>query len=131
MRNLRSMLRIKSRPIRTVLVWQLIATVVLVVLSGWLEGLHGALSAAFGGGIGFAAGVGFAVAVGISKDKSAGGTLVTALQAELVKIGLSVILLWTVLTTYKDVIAPACIGSFLVSILIFSMAFFVRDNGNR
>ena len=65
------------------------------------------------------------------RDKSAGGTLVTALQAESVKIGLSVLLLWMVLTTYDGVIAPACVGSFILSILIFSMAFFVRDNGNR
>jgi ATP synthase protein I len=125
------MLRIKSRPIRTVLAWQLMVTVALAVLFGWAEGLHGAISAAFGGGIGIAGGVGFAAVVGMSKDKSAGGTLVTALQAESVKIGLSVILLWAVLTTYTDVMAAVCIGSFILSILIFSMAFFVRDNGNR
>jgi len=124
------MLRVRSKPIRTVLGWQLIATVALVLLSGWLEGLHGAASAALGGAIGVAAGLGFAVVTQRSRDKSAGGTLVTALQAESVKIGLAVILLWTVLTTYKDVVAPACVGSFVCSILIFSMAFFVRDNGN-
>jgi len=125
------MLRVKSKPIRTVLGWQMMATAVLTVLSGWLEGVHGAVSAASGGVVGLAAGLGFAVVVQKSRDRSAGGTLVTALQAESVKIGLSVILLWMVLTTYTDVIAPACVGSFIVSILIFSMAFFVRDNGNR
>jgi ATP synthase protein I len=125
------MLRVKSKPIRTVLGWQLMATIALTLLSGWLEGVHGAVSAALGGSVALAAGLGFAVVVQKSKDKSAGGTLVTALQAESVKIGLSVILLWMVLTTYADVIAPACVGSFILSILIFSMAFFVRDNGNR
>lgn len=125
------MLRVRSKPIRTVLGWQLIATVALVLLSGWLEGLHGAVSAALGGAVGIAAGLGFAMVIQRSRDKSAGGTLVTALQAESVKIGLAVILLWTVLTTYKEVVAPACVGSFVCSILIFSMAFFVRDNGNR
>jgi len=125
------MLRVKSKPIRTVLGWQMMATAVLTVLSGWLEGVHGAVSAASGGVVGLADGLGFAVVVQKSRDRSAGGTLVTALQAESVKIGLSVILLWMVLTTYTDVIAPVCVGSFIVSILIFSMAFFVRDNGNR
>jgi ATP synthase protein I len=125
------MIRIQSRPIRVVLTWQLIATAALALFSGWLEGGHGALSAALGGAVGLAAGLGFAMMVQRGRDKSAGGTLVTALQAESVKIGLSVLLLWMVLTTYEGVIAPACVGSFVLSILIFSMAFFVRDNGNR
>jgi ATP synthase protein I len=125
------MLRIKSKPIRTVLRWQLIAAAALTLLSGWLGGGHGAVSAALGGAVGLAAGLGFAVVVQMGRDKSAGGTLVTALQAESVKIGLSVILLWVVLTTYPEVVAAACVGSFVLSILIFSLAFFVRDNGNR
>ena len=125
------MLRIKSKPIRTVLAWQVIATVALALVSGLFEGPRGAVSAALGGAVGVLAGVGFAVVVQMSRDKSAGGTLVTALQAESVKIGLSVILLWVVLTAYGDVVAPACVGSFIVSILVFSMAFFVRDHGNR
>lgn len=122
--------RIKSKPIRTVLAWQLIATAAMALLSGWLEGGHGALSAALGGAVGVAAGLGFAMMAQRGRDKSAGGTLVTALQAESVKIGLSVILLWLVLTNYDGVSASACVGSFILSILIFSMAFFVRDNGS-
>jgi ATP synthase protein I len=125
------MLRIKSKPIRAVLAWQVVATVALALVSGLLEGQRGAVSAALGGSVGVLAGLGFAVVVQMSRDKSAGGTLVTALQAESVKIGLSVILLWAVLTAYGDVVAPACVGSFIVSILVFSMAFFVRDHGNR
>ena len=125
------MLRVKSKPIRTVLGWQLIATIALTLLCGAMEGTHGAVSAALGGMAGLAGGLGFAIVVQISRDKSAGGTLVTALQAESVKIGLSVILLWVVLTTYPEVVAAACVGSFVLSILIFSMAFFVRDDGNR
>lgn len=125
------MLRIKSKSIRTVLEWQMIVTTALALLLGWLEGLHGAVSAALGGLVSVAAGLGFTVVIQLSRDKSAGGTLVTALQAESVKVGLAVILLWLVLTAYNDVVASACVGSFVLSILIFSMAFFVRDNGNR
>ena len=125
------MLRIKSKPIRTVLACQSIATAALTLVFGLSMGGHGALSAALGGAAGLAGGLGFAWMVQRGRDKSAGGTLVTALQAESVKIGLSVILLWLVLTNYEDVISSACVGSFIVSILIFSMAFFVRDHGSR
>ena len=125
------MLRVRSKPIRTVIGWQLIATLGLVLVSGWLKGVPGAISAALGGAVSVVAGLGFAFVIQKRRDKSAGGTLVTALQAESVKIGLAVVLLWMVLTTYKDVVVPACVGSFILSILIFSMAFFVRDDGNR
>lgn len=126
------MIRIKSKPIRTVLSWQMIATAVLIFVSGLLAGEHGAISAALGGAVSLVAGLGFAAVVQLmGGDKSAGGTVVTALQAETVKIGLAIVLLWVVLTAYKEVVPPICVGSFVVSILIFSMAFFVRDNGNR
>jgi ATP synthase protein I len=127
-----TMIRIQSKPLRTVLLWQLMATAALAVVAGLISGEHGAISAALGGGVSLLAGLGFAAVIQwLGRDKSAGGTLVTALQAEGVKIGLAVTLLWVVLASYKDVVAPACVGSFIVTILIFSMAFFVRDNGNR
>jgi len=50
-----------------------------------------------------------------------------ALRAEGIKIALIVGLLWLVLATYADVVAPAFFGSFIATILIFSMAFFVRE----
>jgi ATP synthase protein I len=61
------------------------------------------------------------------KAQSAGEVLIGALMAEGVKIGLIVLLLWLVLATYDDVVAPAFFGSFVVTVLIFAMAFFVRD----
>ena len=126
------MIRIKSKPIRTVISWQLVATAALALVAGLVEGRHGAISAALGGGASVVAGLGFAAVIQLmGRDKSAGGTLVTALQAEAVKIGLAAILLWVVLVSYKDVVPPACVGSFIVTILVFSMAFFVRENGNR
>ena len=110
----------------------MIATAVLIFVSGLLAGEHGAISASLGGAVSLVAGLGFAAVVQLmGGDKSAGGTVVTALQAETVKIGLAIVLLWVVLTAYKEVVPPICVGSFVVSILIFSMAFFVRDNGNR
>ena len=61
------------------------------------------------------------------KADSAGGVLISALMAEAIKIGLIVILLGIVLVVYDEIVAAAFFGSFFVTILLFSMAFFVRE----
>ena len=121
------MLRIQSKPVRTVLVWQVVVTVLLAVIAGLLGGIHGAASAALGGAVSVVAGLAFAMIMQSSKMQSADGTIVAALRAEATKIGLAVILLWLVLALYKDVVLIVFIGSFILSMLVFSMAFFVRD----
>lgn len=115
------------KPIRTVLRWQLIATAALTLAGGVLAGVDGALSAALGGAVSVCAGWVAAVVASKGKAQSAAEVLVGALMAEGVKIGLIVILLWLVLATYEGVVAPAFFGSFLVTVLIFGMAFFVRE----
>jgi len=62
------------------------------------------------------------------KADSAGGVLIAALMAEGVKIGLIVILLCIVLVIYDEVVMAAFFGSFFVTVLLFSMAFFVREH---
>ena len=121
-------LRKLSKPIRTVFRWQLMATTVLTLLAGAMAGVHGAVSAALGGLVSVGAGLGFAVAASVGKTESAGGTLLAALRAEVVKLGLIVVLLWLVLATYKSVVVAAFMGSFAVTVLIFGMAFFVREH---
>jgi ATP synthase protein I len=120
-------LRKLSRPVRTVLRWQVMATTGLTLLAGALAGAHGALSAALGGLVIICAGLGFAVAASVGKAESMGGTLLAAFRAEIVKVGLVVILLWLVLATYKSVVVAAFIGSFAATVLISAMAFFVRE----
>jgi ATP synthase protein I len=115
------------RPIRTVLRWQIIATAALTLVGGVLAGVDGALSAALGGAVSVVAGWVAAVVAARGKAQSAGDVLVSALSAEAVKIGLIAFLLWVVLATYKNVVAPALFGSFVVTVLIFTMAFFVRE----
>jgi len=119
--------RFLSRPIRTVLRWQLIATVALTLVAAVVAGVHGALSAALGGAVSVLAGGVSAVVAGRGKAQSTGGVLISALAAEGVKIGLIVVLLGLVLATYREVVAPAFFGSFFTTVLIFAMAFFVRD----
>ena len=120
--------RLLSKPIRTVLRWQLIATAALTLLAGVLAGAHGALSAALGGAVSVCAGLVSAIVAATGKAKSAGGILIAVLAAEGVKIGLIVVLLWIVATTYGKVVAVAFFGSFIVTVLIFAMAFFVREH---
>jgi ATP synthase protein I len=118
------------RPIRIVLRWQLIATAALTLAGGVLAGVDGALSAALGGAVSMCAGWASAVVASkASKEKgrSAGDVLIGALRAEAVKIGLIALLLWLVLATYDSVVAPALFGSFVITVLIFTMAFFVRE----
>lgn len=116
------------KPIRTVLRWQLMATAVLTLAGGILAGVDGALSAALGGAVSVCAGWVSAVVASKGKAQFAGEVLISALMAEGVKIGLIVILLWLVLTSYDSVVAPAFFGSFFATILIFAMAFFVREH---
>lgn len=115
------------KPIRTVLRWQLIATAALTLAGGLLAGVDGALSAALGGAVSVCAGWFSAVVASKGKAQSAGEVLFGALRAEAVKIGLIVLLLWLVLAMYENVVAPALFGSFVVTVLIFTMAFFVRE----
>ena len=117
-----------SKPIRTVLWWQLSATVALTLLGWVLGGLHGALSAGLGGAVSVCAGCVSGLVAMSGGEKSAGGVLVTALMAEGIKLGLIACLLGIVLFIYAEVVVPAFLGSFLVTALIFSMAFFVREH---
>jgi ATP synthase protein I len=107
--------------------WQLIATAALTLAGGILAGVDGALSAALGGAVSICAGGVSAVVASKGRARSAAGVLISALAAEGVKIGLIVLLLGLVLATYQDVVAPAFFGSFLVTVLIFGVAIFVRE----
>ncbi len=119
--------RILSRPIRIVLLWQLVATAALTLLGGLLAGAHGAASAALGGAASMGPGAVAAVVAARGRARSAGGVVGKALAAEGLRIGLMVLLLGLVLATYREVVAPALFGSFCVTVLIFAMAFFVRE----
>jgi ATP synthase protein I len=122
------MLRALSKPIRAVLRWQLIATLALTLIAAAVTGLHGALSAVLGGMVSMCAGLVSGFVASFGKAESAGSVLIGALRAEGVKIGLIVILLWLVLATYEKVVALAFLGTFMLTALIFSLAFAVRDH---
>ena len=120
--------RALRRPIRIVLRWQLVATIALALIAGLMAGTHGALSATAGGLVSIAAGLASAVVASRGATKSAGGILAGALTAEAMKLGLAAILLWVVLANYEEVVVAGFLASFVATMLIFSMAFFVRED---
>jgi ATP synthase protein I len=119
-------LRQLSKPIRTVLAWQAAATLAMALAGAAFIGIHGAISAVAGGLVSIIAGLASAL-VARGSGKSAGGILAGALRAEAVKVGLVVLLLWLVLANYAEAIVVVVIGAFVVTMLIFAMAFFVRE----
>jgi len=125
--NSNNMLRRLRKPVLTVLRWQCAAIVGLVFVSAIVAGGHGAASALAGGLISIAAGLTSALVASMGEAKSAGGVVMAALRAEAVKIGLAVLLLWLVLVNYDAAVVGALIATFVVTLLIFAMAFFVRD----
>ena len=116
-----------GKPIVTVLRWQIAATAAMALAAAMMAGAHGAASSAAGGAISIVAGLAAALVASLGKGKSAGGILLSALHAEAVKLGLALLLLWLVLANYQEAAVGALLATFVVTMLIFSMAFFVRD----
>lgn len=126
-RRSNAVLRRLSKPIRAVVRWQIAATAVMMLVAGAVAGRHAAASVAAGGLVSIVAGLAAAFVASRSDTKSAGGVLVGALRGEAVKIGIAVLLLWLVLANYEEAVAAVFVGAFAVTIVIFSMAFFVRE----
>lgn len=96
-------------------------------MAAYFSGLHGALSAGFGGAISMAAGLLFASIATVRSGSSATDVLLTALKAEGAKLLFIVVALGFVMMAYKNVVVAILIGTFIATILISSMAFFVSN----
>jgi ATP synthase protein I len=48
-------------------------------------------------------------------------------RAEAAKILVIIALLWLVLSTYHEAVLPAFLAAFIVTVLLFRVALFVRD----
>ena len=118
------------RKYRPVIGSQVLATLIAASIAARFAGVHAAISGALGGLISITAGLVFVLMAARSaerKGSSAGEVLFAALKAEAAKLFLAMVLLWLVLATYDKVVVAWLIGSFVVSILIFSMALFAGD----
>jgi len=118
---------LSTKPIRNVLKWQVIATTAVAAIAGVWAGVHGVLSAVLGGIVNISACVVFALVVAVSRPSSAGATVATLFRAEAGKILVIVLQLWFVLTSYKDIVLAAFFAAFVITVLLFRMALFVRD----
>jgi len=118
---------LKSKPIRTVLKWQALATVAIAAAAAVWAGSNGALSAVLGGVVTLASTIVYAFVLGIGATTTAGATVVTLLRAEGCKILVIIGLLWLVLAAYKDVVPAALFAAFVVTVLLFRTALLTRD----
>lgn len=118
---------LSTKPFRTVIKWQAIATGVLAAIAWVWVGGHGALSAALGGVVNLSAGVVYAFVLGIGRPETPGATVMALFRAEASKILVIVVQLWLVLSTYRDVVVGAFLTTFVVTVLLFRVALFVRD----
>jgi ATP synthase protein I len=116
-----------TRPFYVVFGWQIVATAVLAMVGNWLAGFHGALSAALGGCVALTGGLVFMLLTPQRAAATPWDSLGAALRAEGAKVVVIVIQLWLVMTSYKQVVFGAFIGTFTVAVIIFSMAIFVRN----
>jgi ATP synthase protein I len=96
-------------------------------LSGWLAGVPGAISAALGGAVALAGGIAFALFMPRKVCPTAWDVLSRMLRAETAKVGVIVMLLWLVLTVYKEIVMVGFIGTFIIAVIVFSLAIFVRN----
>ena len=122
---------LKTRPVRTVLVWQVVVTGVIAAVAGIWAGGHGALSAMLGGLVNFAAGAMYAFLLGVGLGKTrvpdAGTSLKAMFRAEAGKVLVILGGLWLTLATYTDVVLAAFFATFVLTVVVFSLAIFVRE----
>ncbi|NBQ70210.1 MAG: ATP synthase subunit I [Nitrosomonadaceae bacterium] len=119
---------IKNRPLKIVLRVQLLITLVVAVAIGIFLGVQSAISAALGGSVSVISSAAYAIIVSHHKGYTAGETVRTAIRAESVKIILTVSLLWVVFKFYENLNASAFIGTFILTVLAYSMALLVSDD---
>jgi ATP synthase protein I len=118
---------IEGKPLRTVLRWQVYATATSMLIAGLWFGRHGALSALLGGLINVTAGAVFGLVATRSRKRTVGEALIALMRAEAGKVVLIVLQLWLVLVNYKQLVLAPFFCTFILTVIFFSMAFFVRD----
>ena len=119
-------------PVRATLRWQAVATLLIAVIAGLWVGSDGAISAALGGSIPVVAGIAYAAVITARRARQgtageAGSALVTMFAAEGVKIGAIILMLWLVITGYRDLVAAAFFAAFVITVLLNRVAFMVPN----
>ena len=116
-----------SRPIRAVLLWQSLASVVCALGAALWSGGNAGWSAAMGGGVTVASTIAYALMLGAGEKANAGASVATMLRAEAVKIVVVIGGLWLALTRFDGVVQLALFVTFVITVLLFRVAFLVRN----
>lgn len=116
-----------SRPIRSVLAWQALATLAGAAVSAIASGRAAAMSAALGGGITVLSTLVYALLLGIGGKATAGASVLTMLRAEAAKLLVIFAGLWWALTRVPDIRPLPMFATFVVAVLLFSAGFLARD----
>ncbi|MFA7268515.1 MAG: ATP synthase subunit I [Sterolibacterium sp.] len=121
-----------AKPLRIVLGWQLVVTMLLAGIGAWLAGVHGALSAILGGAVAMMGGLTFTLLAkpqkaSVQTSAMAWDGLGRILKAEGAKVLVMIVSLWLVLASYHEVVILGFIGTFILSVVIFSTAIFLRN----
>lgn len=118
---------VKSRPLRTVLRWQVIATAALALLAAIPWGAHGAVSAALGGVVNVTAGWAYGWLVSRKTRWTVGEALLTMFRAEVAKVLLVLLQLWLVFANYREIVVAGFLATFVITVLVSTTAIAVRD----
>ena len=116
-----------SYPVFRIAGGQVLVTAVVAVIAGWVAGWHGVWSSVLGGFVNVLAGIVFAALARLGRSRSAAGTVMGAIRAETGKIAAIVLLIWLILTTYRDVVHGAFFAAFVLTVLVTQAAILVRD----
>lgn len=122
---------ITVKPLQVVLRWQLLGTATITIGLVLLYDSEVAVSALLGGMVSVISSAVFAVIISRHQGYTAGGTIRTALRAEAVKITLIILMLWLVFKLYEGVNALAFIGTFILTVIMHSMALFVSESNKK
>jgi ATP synthase protein I len=98
----------------------------MLIAGTWL-GRSGAQSALLGGLINVTAGAVFGWLAARGGKRTAAEALIALMRAEAGKVALIIVQLWLVLMLYKDLVLAPFFGTFILTVVLFSMAFFVQD----
>lgn len=115
------------RPYRVALGWQAVATLGIAAVAGTLAGGQAALSALLGGVVNLSAGVVYAFVAWLTPQRDAGTAIVGLFRAEAAKIVMIVAQLWVLLSIYREVVLPALVAAFVVTILLWGVTLLVRN----
>ena len=103
------------------------STLGVAIVAAILQGIDGALSAVLGGLVNVAAALAYVVLARAGATDSPGAAVRTMLRAEAGKILVIVVLLWMVLTMYRDVSALPLFAAFVITVIVSQTAILARD----